>query len=83
MLKIKKSRSFSLPRLSLGGSRPMQLSAVPVDEDELTQAVVGDTKDHDNNWELTDRPDTDELEAYWGAVEQDVRKDPLWIAIDD
>ncbi len=83
MLKIKKSLSFSLPHLDLSSVKPMQLSPVANDGDELTEAVATDPDTHDNNWELNDRPDEAELEAFWTNVESDVKKDPKWFTFDD
>ena len=83
MLSIKKSFSLTLPKFSTGSSQPMQLSPVRIDNDELTQAVVADPDSHDNNWELNERPDEAELEAFWTSVEEDVKKDPTWFAFDN
>jgi hypothetical protein len=83
MLHIKKSFTLSLPSFSQAGTKPMELSPVRVDDDELTQDVVADPETHDNNWELNDRPDENELEAFWTGVEQDVKKDPTWFAFDN
>lgn len=83
MLKIKKSLSLSLPSLGVNASKPMQLSPISSDEDELVRAVDADPDDHDDNWELNDRPDTAELEQFWTSVEEDVRKDPTWFTFDD
>ena len=82
MLKIKKSL-FSLPRLNTATAKPMKLSPVTADGDELAVAVATDPDTHDNNWELTDRPDEAELEAFWNTVEADVKKDPKWFTFDD
>ena len=74
MLQIKKSFSLPLPSFNSTSSKPMQLSPVRLDDDELTQDVVADPETHDNNWELNDRPDEHELEAFWTGVEEDVKK---------
>lgn len=81
MLSIKKSLSFSLPKLH--SSKPMQLSAVTVDDAELSRSLDSDPDEHDNNWELNERPDENELEAFWNTVEADVKKDPSWFAFDN
>jgi hypothetical protein len=83
MLQIKKSFSLSLPSFSSSGSKQMELSPVCADDDELTQDLIADPDMHDNNWELNDRPDEHELEAFWTGVEQDVKKDPTWFAFDN
>ena len=83
MLKIPKSPHISLLHLDLSAPKPMQLSPVADDDDELTQAVSTDPVDHDDNWELTDRPDEAELDAFWTNVEKDIRKDPSWFTFDN
>lgn len=82
MLKIKPKLHLSLPKLSFGQSYPMQLSPIKEDSDELTEDVKSDPIAHDNNWELNDRPDENELEAFWNRVEADVKKDPKWFSFD-
>lgn len=82
MLKIKKSL-FSLPTFTTTAVKPMKLSPVTADNDELSVAVATDPDTHDNNWELNDRPDEHELEAFWTGVEEDVKKDPTWFAFDN
>ena len=83
MLHIKKTFSLSLPHITTSTSKPMELSPVRTDDDELTQDVIADPDTHDNNWQLADRPDEQELEAFWTGVEQDVKKDPTWFAFDN
>lgn len=57
----------------------MQLSPVALDDnDELTQAIVNAPIDHDDNWELNERPDFQELNQFWTAVVDDVAHDPEW-----
>lgn len=83
MLKLKHKHHFDLPHISFSTSR-MQLSPVPVDDDdELTQAIVQDPVDHDDVWELSERPDTDELTQFWSEVETDVANDPEWFKFSD
>ena len=77
MLKLKHTHHLNLPHLNLSVS-PMQLSPVPIDDDELTQAIVSDTTAHDDQWELNERPDMGELTEFWSAVETDVQNDPEW-----
>lgn len=84
MLKINHHhKEFHLPKFSI--SRPMQLSPVMNDDDELTQSIINDPIDHDNNWELTERPDPEELareESTWEKIIDDVRNDPEWFKED-
>jgi hypothetical protein len=77
MLKLKHKHHIRLPHLTLTGSA-MHLSPVLIDEDELTQAIVNDQVDHDNEWELSERPDVGELTQFWTEVEADVQNDPEW-----
>jgi len=77
MLKMSKHHYLSLPNFGLTLARPMHLAPVPSDDDdELTHAIVRDPVTHDDNWELSERPDTNELESYWQHVEQDMQSDP-------
>jgi len=82
MLKIKRGYRFTMPDLSLR-SQTMQLSMIPNDGDELTQAIVNDGADRDNNWELSERPDMGELTQFWTDVETDVQNDPEWFTFND
>ncbi|MFZ1812181.1 MAG: hypothetical protein WAU02_01480 [Candidatus Saccharimonadales bacterium] len=83
MLKIKQSFHLSLPTLSLNSAKPLELSPVLDDVDELTQSVQADMIDHDDNWSLDERPDESELDAFWSSVEKDIQNDPTWISFDD
>lgn len=83
MLKMKHEHRFELPHLSLS-SNPMQLSPVPADDnDELTQAIIQDPVAHDDVWELSERPDTNELTQFWSEVEADVANDPEWFKFNE
>lgn len=77
MLKISKHHYLSLPEFGPLMPRKMQLAPIPVDDgDELTQAIGRDADDHDDNWELSERPNTGELESFWEHVEQEMQNDP-------
>lgn len=82
MLEIKHKHNFELPHLSLLDA-PMQLSNVPIDNDELTQAIVQDPVTRDDNWELNERPDMGELTRFWSDVENDVANDPEWFTFNE
>lgn len=57
----------------------MELSPVPIsDGDELARAIDNDVVDHDNAWQLVERPDPDSLTRFWTTVEADVAQDPEW-----
>lgn len=77
MLKISKHHYLCLPDFSLGFSKPLELTPVPADDDDLTRAIGADPAAHDDNWELSERPDTNELESYWQHVEEDMQNDPV------
>ena len=83
MLKIKQKFHFSLPHLQLKKSQPLQFTQVSDDSDELTLAIATDSAAHDDEWELDERPDTTQLEAYWDEVEDDIEHDPKWIKFSD
>lgn len=79
MLQLKNKHHLDFPHLTFSMPHHMQLSPIADDDDdELTAAIVHDPIDHDNNWELVERPDADELERYWDKVERDVQNDPEW-----
>lgn len=61
----------------------MAFEPVSVDDDELTSAINNDPLDNDNNWQLNERPDTNELIAFWSEVEQDVASDPTWFKFNE
>lgn len=78
---MSKHHYLSLPDFGLPMPRKMQLAPIPTDDgDELTRAIVQDPIAHDDNWELSERPDTDELESYWQHVEEDMQNDLEWKA---
>lgn len=82
MLKLKHKHHLDFPHITLSAS-PMQLSAVPVDDDELSQAIVNDPVAHDDIWELSERPDMGELTKFWSDVETDVANDPEWFTFSE
>ena len=83
MLKLSKHHYLSLPNFGPVLPHSMRLAPVVDDTDELTQAIIHDPIDHDDNWELSERPDTTELVSYWEHVEEDVRNDPEWKKLSD
>lgn len=84
-MKIEHHRSnFHLPHFEL--PQAMQLSPVPADDDELTQAIESDPVTHDNNWVLTAQLDQDELNRsseLWDRIVEDVHSDPEWFKESD
>lgn len=64
-----------IPSLRL---HPMKLSPVTDDDDDLTQAIKNDVQDHDDNWELAERPNSDTLTQFWTDVEREITQDPDW-----
>lgn len=83
MLQIKHKHHLHLPTIELPTAHPMQLSEVTLDNDELTQAISEDVSQHDDNWELNERPDSGELSRFWGEVEADIVKDPNWTTFNE
>lgn len=75
MLKMSKHHYLSLPEFGLHMSHPMKLAPIPSDNDELARSIERDPVDHDDNWELSERPDTTELASYWQHVEEDLLND--------
>lgn len=78
MLRMKHKHHLDFPHLTFSLPHAMQLSAVPADDDELSQAIAADPSTLENDWELVERPDPGKLEAFWSAVEADVQSDPEW-----
>lgn len=66
---------MNIPFLHQAG---IQLQPQAIDDDDLSQAIMADADVHDDNWQLTETPDTEQLEAYWQNVEQDLHRDPGW-----
>lgn len=56
-------------------SRALRLSPVPVENDELLQAIEAA---HEEQWELEPTPDSTELNTFWSSVETDLHNDPEW-----
>lgn len=70
------------PRLF--ASKRMQLSPVAIpDDDELSRAIENDAFERDNAWELTERPDVNELVKYWEFVAHDIRKDSKVLSLSE
>lgn len=82
MLKIKQKLHITLPHIVLW---PHQLRfSRPVPEnDELIEAIDDEILQHDDDWQLSERPDTKELTQYWEKVEDDIQHDPQWIQVDE
>lgn len=83
MLHIKQKFHLPLPHLPFTASKPLHFSTVKDDDDELTQAIVADPVQHDNKWQLSEHPDTVQLEQFWTEVEDDIQHDPKWISLAD
>lgn len=81
MLHLKHKHHLDFPHLTFTPHYGMQLSPVPVDDDELSRAIADDTVLRDNNWELSERPDAVQLDEFWNEVQQDVRQDPEWFSV--
>jgi hypothetical protein len=77
MLKMKHKHHLDFPHITFR-THEMALSPVTADDDELSQAIVDDPVTHDDVWELSERPDTEELTQFWSEVEADVANDPEW-----
>ena len=82
MLQLKHKHHLDFPHITLM-PRQMELSPVPADSDELTQAIEQDVATHDDVWELSERPDMGELTEFWDHVEQDVANDPQWFRFEN
>ncbi len=82
MLKIKQKHSLTLPHIYLS-HREMQFATAPLDNDEISDEIREMHESDDYNWRLDERPDSEQLAAYWNQVEEDVRNDPEWFTFAD
>lgn len=73
MLRLK--HRFTLPKLL--AARELGFSKIPVEDDELLAAIES-ANGHDERWQLTPTPDSDQLEEYWSSVVSDIHADPDW-----
>lgn len=85
MLKLKRTHHLDFPHLieNMAPAKQMALSPVADDSDELTQAIADDVAVQDDQWELVERPDSDELVRFWTTVEDEVTNDPEWSFVND
>lgn len=82
MLKIKHAYHLHIPRIDLVPKR-LALSPVPSEDDPLIQAIDNSYIEKDDNWTLSNTPDVQELEGFWGRVQEDLSNDPEWFKFDD
>lgn len=83
MLKIKQKFHLTLPHLPSLWPHTLQLSPPEAENDELIEAIDEEMLQHDDDWQLSERPDTKELTQYWEKVEDDIQHDPEWIQVDE
>lgn len=83
MLEIKQKFHLQLPHIPSLWTKKLQFSKPETEDDELIEAIDGEMEEHDDDWQLAERPDTKELGEYWDKVEDDIQHDPKWIQIDD
>ena len=79
MLKIKHKHHLDFPHFTFPLTHAMQFSPIAADDDDLIQDIQQTRDRQDNNWQLEERPDTEQLQAFWQQVEQDVQSDPEWV----
>ena len=73
MLHINHSFNFHLPHMT--SLRPLELSPIVSEEDELIQDIE---RSVEQPWELVETPDADGINQFWSGVEDDLRNDPTW-----
>lgn len=83
MLHLKKHLTLFASPQSGSPARALMLSPVSDDDDELIQNINNDATLHDDNWQLTPTPDTEQLDSFWNGVVTDIENDPEWIRFDD
>ena len=74
MLEITPKFKLTLPKLHL--PKRMQFEPVVAEADELIEAIEADRAAHDDDWQLSERPDTTELVDYLSKVENDFADEP-------
>lgn len=77
MLKIKSRHLLNSFRIGQGGYKPLELSPVVSENDELIQEIEADAER--DTWTLSPVPDTEQLASFWASVEQDIQNDPEWV----
>jgi hypothetical protein len=85
MLRLKHNHHLDLTHIieELSPVHQLQFAAVSDDDDALTQAIASDDDEHDNKWQLSERPDPEELSRFWVKVESEVKNDPEWTFEDE
>lgn len=78
MLEIKQKFKISFPTFPKLIAQPVVFEPTIDDDDELMTAIAQDATERGNDWELSEYPDTDELERYWQRVEADISHDSEW-----
>lgn len=83
MLEIKQKFHLQLPHLPALRTRSLHFSKPEPEDDELIEAIDDEMEANDDDWQLSERPDTKELVQYWDKVENDIEHDPKWIQIEE
>lgn len=78
MLHLKHSYHFHLPKMT--APRPLELSPVVSEDDELIQEIEASTM---QPWELVETPDVQGIDQFWNGVSEDLQKDPTWFSFAD
>lgn len=78
MLHLPQSHNVS-PFRAQAGVR-MELSPVPIEDDELLRAI---DESHGELWTLDSMPDTNALGEFWAGVQDDLHSDPTWAMFTD
>lgn len=61
---------------SLKPHHQLQFAPVAEDDDELGRSISDDPHTHGNDWQLTQYPDTTQLDNFWEMVEKDLSHSP-------
>lgn len=78
MLALKHKHQLDFPHLTFSLPKAMELSPVRADDDPLVRNIDADADQLDNNWTLSERPDSQDLERFWQRVTNEIKADPDW-----
>lgn len=61
----------------MSSARPLELSPVVSEDDELIQEIEASVE---QPWELVETPDVQGIDQFWNGVREDLQNDPTWFS---
>lgn len=74
MLNLHSSAKHNFPNLAPPRGAGLEFSPVPIEDDELIQAI----ESQHETWTLEAVPDSNSLTEFWSGVQTDLESDPTW-----